>query len=299
MKSELEKIAIEHGDRLKIIPIEHLKDLQKIIESFKEQEELNDFQKQIVNELYQFKIPEEDFKVNSIILIAIHHPFYAEVNFFIKGKRKTFLSLVPCDFNKVEEYLRKLTEENGYFIKKAKNLPLKRLGAHSGLAKYGRNNITYIDGLGSNFSYAAYFSDMLCEKDTWGQMKNAENCNKCNLCIGNCPTAAIRSDRFLIDNQKCLTNINEDPGEFPAWLPGTVHHALYDCLMCQRICPMNYKQVNSVIKCISFTEEETNILLEGKSIDTFSEDFKTKVCLLGIDELYEVIPRNLRTLIEM
>jgi epoxyqueuosine reductase len=299
MKSDFEKIAIEHGDRLKVISIEHLKELREIIENFKEQEELNDFQKWIVTGLYQFETPEEAFKVNSIILIAIHHPFYAKVDFIKEGKKNTFLSLVRSDFNKTEEYVRKFVEENKYSIKASSNLPLKRLGAHSGLAKYGRNNITYVDGLGSNFSYAAYFSDMLCEEDTWGEVKNAEICNKCNLCMENCPTGAIRKDRFLIDNQRCLSCINEAPGEFPAWIPVTAHHTLYDCLICQRICPMNHAQIDKIIDCISFTEEETNMLLDGKPIDTFSKEFKTKIYTLGIDEWYASIPRNLKTLFEM
>lgn len=299
MNSEFEKVAIEYGDRLKVISIEHLKELREIIENFKEQEELNDFQKWIINELYQFETPIEDFKVNSIILIAIHHPFYAKVDFHKDGKKKTFLSLVRSDFNKTEEYLRKFVEGNGYSIKVAKNLPMKRLGIHSGLAKYGRNNITYVDGLGSNFSYAAYFSDMMCKEDTWGEVKNAVSCNKCNLCIENCPTGAILEDRFLIDNQKCLSCINEIPGEFPAWIPITAHHTLYDCLICQRICPMNYEQADNVLEGISFSQEETNMLLDGKPIDTFSEEFKTKVYMLGINEWYEAIPRNLKTLFEL
>lgn len=299
MKNRLEKAAIEHGDRLKFISIEHLKELKEIIGSFKEQEELNSFQKWIINELYQFEIPKEAFKVNSIILIAIHHPFYAKVDFFKDGIKKTFLSMVRADFNKTEEYLRKFIEGKGYYIKEAKNLPVKRLGAHSGLARYGRNNITYVDGLGSNFSYAAYFTDMMCEEDTWGEMKNAGACNKCNLCIENCPTGAIRRDRFLIDNQKCLSCINESPGEFPDWIPVTAHHTLYDCLICQRICPMNYGQRDNFIEGVSFNEEETNMLLEGKSIDTFCSEFKTKIYMLGIDEWYDAIPRNLMTLFEL
>ncbi|MBZ9685904.1 4Fe-4S binding protein [Clostridium estertheticum] len=299
MKSGFEKVAIEHGDRLKVISIEHLKELKEIIGDFKDQEELNGFQKWIINELYQFEILEEDFKVNSIILIAIHHPFYAKVDFLKEGKKKTFLSLVRADFNKTEEYLRKYVEEKGYFIEVTKNLPMKRLGTHSGLAKYGRNNITYIDGLGSNFSYASYFSDMMCKEDTWSEVKNAEACDKCNLCIESCPTGAIRKDRFLIDNQKCLSCINEIPGEFPAWIPVTAHHTLYDCLICQRNCPMNYEQVDNVIECVSFTEEETNMLLDGKPIDTFSKEFKTKIYMLGINEWYEVIPRNLKILFEL
>jgi len=299
MIDKLEKAVIEHNDRIKVIPIEHLKELKEIIENYKEQEELNDFQKWIVNKLYRFEGPKEDFTVNSILLIAIHHPFYAKVNFHKDGIKKTFLSLVRADFDKTEAYLTKLLEKNGYSIKKAENLPLKRLGVHSGLAKYGRNNITYVDGLGSNFSYAAYFSDIMCVEDTWGEVKNAEVCNKCKLCMESCPTGAILKDRFLIDNQKCLSSFNEVSGEFPDWLPVTAHHALYDCLICQRTCPMNYEQLDNVIEYISFSEEETKLLLDGKPIDTFSEELKTKVFMLGIDEWYEAIPRNLKTLFEL
>ncbi len=121
MKNEFEKVATQHGDRLKVISIEHLKELREITEDFKEQEELNDFQKWIINELYQFEIPEEEFKINSIILVAIHHPFYAKVDFIVEGKKKTFLSLVRSDFNKTEEYIRKFTGERGYSIKEEKN----------------------------------------------------------------------------------------------------------------------------------------------------------------------------------
>jgi epoxyqueuosine reductase len=114
----------------------------------------------------------------------------------------------------------------------------------------------------------------------------------------NCPTGAIRKDRFLIDNQKCLSFVNESPGEFPDWIPVIAHHTLYDCLICQRICPMNYQQVDNINECISFTEEETYMLLDGKPINTFSEELKTKIYILGIDEWYKAIPRNLKTLFE-
>lgn len=299
MVSKLEKAAVEHDDRLKVIPIERLRELKEIIKNFKERQELNDFQKWIINELYCFERPKEGFTANSIILVAVHHPFYAKVNFHKDGETKTFLSLVRSDFNKTEEYIKKFLEEAGYSIKQAGNLPLKRLGTHSGLAKYGRNNITYVDGLGSNFSYAAYFSDMTCDEEAWGEAQNAEICSSCNLCVENCPTGAIPRNRFLIDNQRCLSCVNEVPGEFPDWLPAAVHHTLYDCLICQKICPMNCGQADKVIEGVSFTEEETGMLLAGKSIDTFSEEFKTKIYMLGIDEWYEAIPRNLKALFEL
>lgn len=79
-------------------------------------------------------------------------------------------------------------------------------------------------------------------------------------------------------------------------IPITAHHTLYDCLACQHICPMNSEQKEKIIEDIFFTEEETNMLLEGKSIDSFSADFKSKVYMLGIDQWYEAIPRNLKVL---
>ncbi|HCO74768.1 MAG TPA: hypothetical protein DIT16_07950 [Clostridium sp.] len=298
MKKKMENIAIEHGDRLKVIPIEHLKELKHIINDFKGQVELNNFQRWIVNEMYQYDVTEEDFKVNSIILIAVHHPFYAKVNFIKDGEKKTFLSLVTANFNKVEKYLKDFLREDDFSLKIANNLPLKRLGVHSGLAKYGRNNITYVDDLGSNFSYVAYFSNMKCEEDTWGEVRNADVCTKCNLCLVNCPTNAILEDRFLINNQRCLSCINESSGEFPDWIPITAHHTLYDCLACQHICPMNSEQKEKIIEDIFFTEEETNMLLEEKSIDSFPAGFKSKVYMLGIDQWYEAIPRNLKVLFD-
>lgn len=299
MINEIEKLALAHNDRLKVISIEHLAELKAILEDFGKEETLNNFQNWIINKLYKFEMPEETFKINSIILVAVHHPFYAKVNFIKDGQSKTFFSLVRADFDKVEDYLTKFAAEKGYSIKLAKNLPFKRLATHSGLAKYGRNNITYIDGLGSNFSYIAYFTDMLCEEDTWGEMQNTDFCNKCELCLKECPTKAILKDKFLIDSQKCLSCINEMPGDFPAWIPKTAHHTLYDCLICQRVCPMNREQLNNVMEDICFTEEETNMLLEGKPIDTFSEEFKAKVYMLGINEWYKAIPRNLKTLFEI
>ncbi len=300
MQKELEELAFESNDRLKVIPVERLIDLENIIKEFRNTESLNGFQKWIVDKLYDFKIPDKNFSVNSIILVAIGHPFYANVSFQRKDyEKRTFHCLVRPDFKKTGNYLNKFASENGFSVVHADNLPLKRLGVHSGLAEYGRNNITYVDGFGSNFSYDAYFSDMLCEEDTWGGLKTAEICNNCGLCIKRCPTNAIREDRFLIDNQRCLSYFNEVPGEFPTWLPANIHHTLYDCLICQSICPMNESQIGRITENISFDERETDMLLEGIPIDSFPEDLKSKVFALGIDDWYDSIPRNLKILFEL
>ncbi len=59
------------------------------------------------------------------------------------------------------------------------------------------------------------------------------------------------------------------------------------------------RQADNIIECVSFTEQETNMLLDGKSIDTFSKELKTKIDMLGIDKWYKAIPRNLRVLFEL
>lgn len=298
MIENLEKLASSHGDRIKVIPMERLKELKVLIQEFKEKEELNGFQQWIVNDLYKFEPEDKSFPVNSILLVAIHHPFCAKVQFHTEGLTKTFLSLVKPDFEAVDAYLKEYLTKYNYLLVPAENLPLKRLGVHSGLAKYGRNNITYVEGLGSNISYSAYYSDLVCEDDTWGEAQIANTCAKCNLCIENCPTGAIRKERFLIDNQKCLSNMNEMPGEFPEWLPADIHHTLYDCLLCQRICPMNKQEVNQIVEGISFSEEETNMLLEGKPITSFSKDAQERIHYLGMNAWYNAIPRNLKVLLE-
>ncbi len=299
MISELEKLAVMHGDRLTVIPINRLFELENLLDTYKQQADLNNFQQWIMDDLYQFELPDIEFSIKSIILVAIHHPFYAKVKFQKGAKEYNCLSLVKADFAENEIYIRDIMKYNGFSLITADNLPLKRLGVHSGLAKYGRNNITYIDGLGSNFSYAAYFSDLPCEEDTWGEVMNANTCKACNLCINSCPTGAIRREQFLIDNQKCLSCLNEVPGDFPDWLPMTAHHTLYDCLICQKVCPMNNKQKDYVLENISFSEEETNLLLNGATISSFSDEMRQKVLLLGIDEWYDAIPRNLDTLFQL
>ncbi len=298
MVNQLVNLAAERGDKLTVIPYERLQDIKETILSFGEQEELNGFTKWIIENIYKYEPENAGFTVRSVILVAIPKPFYANVNFSINGLRKTAIGFVKADIGRVEEYIKSFAEQNGYSILPATNLPYKRLGVLCGMAEYGRNNITYIEGFGSNFAYTAYFSDIMPENFNWFEVNNAELCNSCGLCITECPTGAIKEDRFLIDNQRCLSCLNEVPDEFPAWLPKEVHHTLYDCLICQKVCPMNQSQLDNIMEDINFSEEETLMLLEGKDISTFPKELSEKVDILGLAECYEAIPRNLSILLE-
>jgi epoxyqueuosine reductase len=295
---------LKHGDKFQILSIERLKDLKKDIEDFKNNEDLNGFQKYIANSLYDFELPAADFVIRSIIIIASPTPSYAKVIFHWQGKKISLMSLARSYVGKKDAptatklYLTKFLKPSGYHIKPAPRVPLKRLAVRSGLAVYGRNNISYVDGMGSFLTLTAYFSDIPCMEDNWQEIRQMDNCSDCTACLKNCPTGAILQERFLINNEKCLSYFNESAGDFPEWLPKSAHHCLYDCLMCQSICPQNKDYIDNVIGPIEFEETETNLLLSGKSMKEFPSALKKKVRFLGMDSWLSAIPRNMKVLLE-
>lgn len=290
--------AMKHDNKLKLIPAERLADLQEELLQFKSSEELNGFQQWIITDLYQFRLPDTGFPIRSVLIVALPHPLYARVDFVRQGATYHFLSLVMPDFEQTEAYLSRLLMQEGYHLISADNLPLKRLAVRSGLAVYGRNNICYVEEMGSNLSFAAYFTDLPCDASSWTELRTAELCETCRSCYKHCPTGAIREDRFLIDNEKCLSAMNEIPGAFPEWLPLDVHHTLYDCLQCQVHCPMNRDYLKTAIGPICFDEEETEALLSGTPFESFRPELKEKSRLLGLTQWQEALPRNLSILFD-
>jgi len=299
MIESLKQQSLQHGEKLQIIPVSRLRNIRTELEAFRENEDLNGFQKWILSDKYEFDLPAAGFTIRSIILIAIPHPAYARVEFVRQAKKYDFLSLAMSDFDRTEKNLNDFLAPQNYHILPASNVPLKRLAVKSGLAVYGRNNICYVEGMGSFFSFAAYFSDIPCDNDRWMELGQSEACTHCQACFNNCPTGAIRKDRFLIDNERCLSNLNESPGEFPEWLPKSVHHCLYDCLKCQIKCPINKEYAHNVIGPIEFSEDETDMLLSGSPFDAFSPALQQKSKILGLEEWLESIPRNLKVLFEL
>lgn len=300
LKKEIEN----HGDQARIIPIERLKDLKSDIETLKCAETLNGFQHFITEKIYQFEPPDTDFEIRSVMIMASPVPAYAKVIFEWQGQRIPVIGLARSYMGKkdapttTKQYMRKMLKPLGYQIQSAPRLPLKRLAVRSGLASYGRNNICYVDGMGSFLTLVAYFSDLPCSEDVWHDVGSMERCNNCTICLKSCPTGAILENRFLIDNERCLSYFNERPDDFPEWLPKSAHHCLYDCLKCQISCPMNRDYVGNVIGPIEFDEAETEMLLAGKTMREFPPGLREKVKFLDMDSWLPAIPRNMRVLLE-
>jgi epoxyqueuosine reductase len=187
----------------------------------------------------------------------------------------------------------------GYRFVKAR-LPQKLLAVRSGLAQYGKNNLSYIPGIGSFYRPIVFYSDLPCVEDHWGEVRMMERCLSCSLCSKVCPTGAIEPGRFLLHAERCLTLQNELPGEFPTWVDPTWHHSLVGCMRCQTACPANKDVAHQVVKREEFSHEETTLLLQGVSQEALPAATRQKLEHLDIFEsdYFDVLSRNLHALFD-
>ena len=285
--------ALQNGYRAVIVPFSQLADLRTEIENFAATTELNDFTKFIFGQ-YEFAPPELPFEAKSIIMTATPHPCCSEVIFALGGKSyKVYTANTPAN-SATLDYVTKAVSDAGFSITPTSFwFPFKRFAVQSGLCEYGRNNIAYAPGLGSYVSIDAYYTDMPSDEDMWREAVTASACEGCTICESVCPTEAIITDKFLIDNTKCLCGLNEGPGdEFPPFVPKDAHHAVVGCMRCQFNCPMNAPFNANICPPVYFTEAETARLLQGAPYDDLEGDLLEKFKAL---ELYFAgnLPRNL------
>ncbi len=177
-------------------------------------------------------------------------------------------------------------------------LPVKLLATRSGLAQYGRNNISYIKGIGSYHFLGSFITDIPCEDDNWQPAKVMEVCSNCQLCLKNCPTGALKEDRFLLHGELCLTYFNRNPGDFPDWIKTEWHNGLVGCFKCQEVCPVNQKFSQDIPIFAEFTQNETNELLHFSQPADLSSELISKLEKFGFPDLWSFIPRNLKVLLD-
>ena len=177
------------------------------------------------------------------------------------------------------------------------NPPLKLLAVKSGLAMYGRNNITYVPGLGSFHRLIAFYTDVEAPEGNWSEKISLPKCGRCRACLAACPTHAIDDDRFLLRAERCLTCLNERDSshEFPSWVKQEWHNAIVGCMICQRVCPYNRDFVDQTEDGPCFSEEETRFLLSGRYKNKKGVILEKKLKLAGLD--LSIFPRNLQVLL--
>ncbi|MDQ1280588.1 MAG: Epoxyqueuosine reductase [Thermoproteota archaeon] len=295
---ELLKLLSKHDCKGQTISVERLPLLKREIEEFYSQ---GLFDKEFYRERLSwlnFELPESLPRAKSIIVIATPRPQTRAI-FNLNGQRRPLI--IPPTYTgydrvreQIEDLLAKTISREKYTLTRT-TLPLKLLAARSGLAQYGRNNICYVQGMGSFLQLAAVYSDMPCEEDNWQEKTVMESCEECERCRRACPSGAIPSDRFLLRAERCIVYHNEKKGDisFPEWVDASWHNCIVGCMHCQRACPENRKFIEFFDEEEEFSEEETKLLLNDMSGDRLPARTRGKLERLSLIDYLDSLQRNL------
>jgi len=242
----------------------------------------------------------------SIILVAVPKP--AHVLVFTSGEKKIETILPPTyvryrkTFADVRDDLAEALAGSGFHVELL-NAPLKALANRLGLLSYGRNNVGYIEGLGSYFQLVGLVSDLPLTEGS-SSPRPAETllarCQKCRICAAACPTGAIEKERILLHAEKCYTLFSESPNPIPENLKPPSPKCLIGCLRCQELCPED-KDLLRPENAASFGAEETQAFLgtkpaaDGPAFDRAQKKFQE----LGMTEGLPVFRRNLKRLLQL
>jgi len=295
----LELLLNKRGYRSKIVSIGHIKELEKEI--------MSRYQKGLLDQdLYNAYLASFDYTCHrklkdarSLIIVSAPQP---QIQVTFLREDKSYPVIIPPTYyfgtdDHVAGILRTYLEPQGYRLQKVR-LPQKLLSVCSGLGRYGKNNITYVKGMGSFQRPVVFISDYPIVEDSWGKAAVLEQCETCNACMKACPTNAIGSDRFQLYAERCLTFHNERAEAFPQWLSPAWHNCLVGCMICQKVCPANKGVVKWIENGATFTNEETDLILNGVSEKRLPRETFEKLKKQGMMEYYDVLGRNLKTLIE-
>lgn len=289
------------GYKAQTVSIEHLATLQQEIGTLYEQGVIDKkLDEQYLQKNYDFALREQFPTAQTLIIVA--GPCRNTRLVFTRHGQQIPV-ILPAGYaqedrnrqqfeQKAETAISQVFRQDSYQIRQAR-VPEKLLAVHSGLGRYGKNNVCYVPGMGSFHTLAAFWSDLPCEDDSWQELAMSEECRKCSACLKQCPTGAIVKDRFLIHAERCLTFFNELPGAFPDWIEPSWHHCLVGCLRCQQVCPQNSHAVNDVNDTVEFTEDETGLLLKENQYENFPANLNMKLRKLGLGHYRRVLARNL------
>ncbi len=253
-----------------------------------------------------FSVPEHFPTARSVLVMAIHiKPMMVE--FLYNGERIPVA--IPPNYYDAgltrkmlqDEILNKIVCETGYRIEWMSNrYHLKLLAVRSGLGQYGRNNICYVDDMGSCFTLHVFLTDFQFERDSWSDLQMMELCRNCSICIQQCPLGAIQANSFVIDVNRCLSLYNEIDGVLPDWIPADAHHAVIGCMKCQSSCPANRDSIRAMGWFEEITEEETLQLISENPDKHIIQAIgqKLKIPYLSTSkEMLNITRRNIRAIL--
>ncbi|MFH2107313.1 MAG: 4Fe-4S double cluster binding domain-containing protein [Chrysiogenia bacterium] len=303
MNHKLKAWATGKG-RLAVLDIAELAETSRYISGLEESGQLDGrlFRTYLSSLVLSASTPEPRWR--SIILLSVPRPAHQLIFERDSGPFKCFIPPTYVGYRKLSGMLLKdLRTFMGRDLPKTAILraPLKRLAVRSGLAAYGRNNITYSGEYGSYHQLLGFLGESeIAPFCSDGPVENPQlpACARCSACARRCPTQAIDRERFLIHAEKCFTLFTENPGRLPPVrdkLAGEML-CLAGCLACQTVCPVNKGKLKIELAPVSFTAAETKHLLDvgGKRGNPVYEGIRKKLKILGMLHYQNRIGRNLR-----
>jgi epoxyqueuosine reductase len=292
--------------RARTLSVSHFAELQNDIDSLRRANKLSHnpvYRSYIDNK--KFAVPAGFPRATSVVILAVRAPMLRfDVQF--RGRRHPLI-LSPQYFDDgltlagIEAAIRKdVVKDPAARLERAPKLHLKLLAVRSGLGRYGRNNICFVDGMGTFLALFAYLTDAPGLEDSWHELAMLDACRDCVICYGICPTNAIRREEFVIDVGRCITLYNEINGAFPNWILPSMHNALMGCMKCQLGCPENEKAGFAAMQGGDIDEDEAARILEGKPDDRLLDSLGRK--LKGFPPAsdraqFPILTRNLRALL--
>ncbi len=238
-----------------------------------------------------------------VVVVSMPRPAHL-VGFEMDGGRlEALLPPTYLRYRQTFEDVRQDLESNGLAGARLDHLvwPLKSVAARLGLIRYGRNNIAYAGHIGSYMQLCAFLTGAPLPLPQGWRPTEPEllpECDGCGACMAACPTGAIGDDRVLLHAERCLTHLNENPGDWPGWLPKSSHHCLIGCLLCQRVCPAN-PELPIERTGLRFSAADTRSLLGDTEPGGYRPEtgMGHKLAWLGQPGVQPVLGRNLRALL--
>jgi epoxyqueuosine reductase len=289
----------EHGFAGRFVSFERVQELKDAIEKAHSNKLFDKELYRYITSWFDFTTPAELPEVRSVIIVAATHPAL-KVTFTVNGEPHE--TIIPPTYTygsdqEACECLTEVLEPRGYRVVKAR-VPDKLLAVRSGLARYGKNNITYVKGMGSFHRLTTFYTDAPLFEQSWEQPQMLDQCETCTACVKKCPSGAIPTDRFLLRAEKCITFHNESEAPFPDWIDPSWHNCLIGCMICQNACPVNKPFVGRVVDEATFSEEETELILSNALKEDLAPETQEKLERIGMLEDFKLIPRNLKALLE-
>jgi len=136
--------------------------------------------------------------------------------------------------------------------------------------------------------------------DEWTELRILDECNHCHACERTCPTNCISRSNYSVNIDRCLTLYNENPGEFPNFIYGNMHHALMGCMKCKTPCPVNEGIAELSGNMEDVTEEETRKIVKGTPDEALLKSLQRKLRqfrAVASRDQFPIMSSNLKVLI--